>query len=152
MLCGSLDGKRVSRRMDIGVWMAEPLSCPPETISTLLINYVCVCARSLQPCPTLCHPMDWSPPGSSVHGILQAKIPEWVGLLAIFQHKIKSLKKKGTWGEYKVDATFLEGNVRCIWSKHSLLTRNPTSRNLHQRDSHMCMQKISTKRVKRVFG
>ena len=35
----------------------------------------CVCAKSLQSCPTLCDPMDCSPPGSSVHGILQAKIP-----------------------------------------------------------------------------
>ena len=31
-----------------------------------------------QPCPTLCNPMDSSPPGSSVHGILQARILEWV--------------------------------------------------------------------------
>ena len=30
--------------------------------------------KSLQSCPTLCDPMDCSPPGSSVHGILQAKI------------------------------------------------------------------------------
>ena len=29
-------------------------------------------------CPTLCNPMDCSPPGSSVHGILQARILEWV--------------------------------------------------------------------------
>ena len=28
--------------------------------------------------PTLCDPMDYSPPGSSVHGILQARILEWV--------------------------------------------------------------------------
>ena len=31
-----------------------------------------------QSCPTLCNPVDWSPPGSSVHGILQARILEWV--------------------------------------------------------------------------
>ena len=31
-----------------------------------------------QPCPTLCNPMDFSPSGSSVHGILQARILEWV--------------------------------------------------------------------------
>ena len=29
----------------------------------------------------LCHPVDCSPPGSSVHGILQARIPEWVAIL-----------------------------------------------------------------------
>ena len=30
-----------------------------------------------QSCPTLCDPMDCSPPGSSIHGILQARILEW---------------------------------------------------------------------------
>ena len=33
-----------------------------------------------QSCPTLCDPVDCSPPGSSVHGILQARILEWVAL------------------------------------------------------------------------
>ena len=35
-------------------------------------------AKSLQSCPTLCNPMDCSLPGSSVKGILQARLPEWV--------------------------------------------------------------------------
>ena len=34
-----------------------------------------------QLCSTLCNPMDCSPPGSSVHGILQARILEWVAIL-----------------------------------------------------------------------
>ena len=33
-----------------------------------------------QLCLTLCDPMDWSPPGSSVHGIFQARILEWVAI------------------------------------------------------------------------
>ena len=33
-----------------------------------------------QSCPTLCDPRDCSPPGSSVHGILQARILEWVAI------------------------------------------------------------------------
>ena len=33
-----------------------------------------------QSCLTLCDPMDYSQPGSSVHGILQARIPEWVAI------------------------------------------------------------------------
>ena len=37
-------------------------------------------AKSLQSCLTLCDPMDNSPPSSSVHGILQAKIPEYVAM------------------------------------------------------------------------
>ena len=39
------------------------------------------CAKLLQSCPTLCDPMDYSPPGSSVHGILLARILEWVAML-----------------------------------------------------------------------
>ena len=35
-----------------------------------------VCAKSLQSCPTLCDPMDYSPPGSSIHGVSQARILE----------------------------------------------------------------------------
>ena len=35
-------------------------------------------AKSLQSCPTLCDPIDGSPPGSSVPGILQARIMECV--------------------------------------------------------------------------
>ena len=35
-------------------------------------------AKSLQSCPTLCDPMDGSPPGSPVPGILQARTLEWV--------------------------------------------------------------------------
>ena len=37
-------------------------------------------AQLLQSCLTLCDPMDCSPPGSSVHGILQARVLEWVVL------------------------------------------------------------------------
>ena len=39
-----------------------------------------VCAELLQSCPTLCNHMDDSPPGSSVHGILQARVLEWVAM------------------------------------------------------------------------
>ena len=39
-----------------------------------------VAAKSLQSCPTLCDPIDGSPPGSSVPGILQARILEWVAI------------------------------------------------------------------------
>ena len=37
-------------------------------------------AKSLQLCPTLCDPIDVSPPGSSVPGILQARLLEWVDI------------------------------------------------------------------------
>ena len=34
-------------------------------------------AKSLQSCPTLCNPIDCSPPGSSIHAIFQARVLEW---------------------------------------------------------------------------
>ena len=37
-------------------------------------------AKSLQSCPTLCDPIDGSPPGSPVPGILQARTLEWVAI------------------------------------------------------------------------
>ena len=37
-------------------------------------------AKSLQSCPTLCHPIDRSPPGSPFPGILQARTLEWVAI------------------------------------------------------------------------
>ena len=39
-----------------------------------------MCAQSLQLCPTLCDPMDYSLSGSSVHVILQARILVWVAI------------------------------------------------------------------------
>ena len=58
------------------------LTChfPPEAFSDHLI-WRCVCAKSLQSCLTLCDPMDCTPPGSSVHGLLQASVLEWVAVL-----------------------------------------------------------------------
>ena len=42
--------------------------------------HVCMCAESLQSCQTRCNPTDCSPPDSSVHGILQARILEWIAI------------------------------------------------------------------------
>ena len=41
---------------------------------------MCVCVLVAQACPTLCNPTDCNPPDSSVHGILQARILEWIAI------------------------------------------------------------------------
>ena len=61
------------------VWLCDPTDCSspgfpvpsptPESESEVA-----------QPCPTLCYPVNCSPPGSSVHGIFQARILEWVAI------------------------------------------------------------------------
>ena len=45
-----------------------------------IINSVSKWALVAQSCPTVCDPMDWGSPGSSVNGILQARILEWVAI------------------------------------------------------------------------
>ena len=46
----------------------------------LMFTPPCVKVSVAQSCPTVCDPMDCSPPGSSVHGLLQARILEWAAL------------------------------------------------------------------------
>ena len=43
-------------------------------------RYTAAAAKSLQSCPTLCDPIDGSPPGSPIPGILQARTLEWVAI------------------------------------------------------------------------
>ena len=47
---------------------------------TVLLHLPAAAAKSLQSCPTLCHPIDGSPPGSPVPEILQARTLEWVAI------------------------------------------------------------------------
>ena len=59
-----------------------PWESPGKNTGVVAISFsnACMHAKSLQSCPTLCDPMDSSPPGSSVHRILQARILEWVAI------------------------------------------------------------------------
>ena len=50
-------------------------------------------AKSLQSCPTLCDPIDGSPAGSPILGILQARTQEWVAISFFVE-----LNSKGWWG------------------------------------------------------
>ena len=49
-----------------------------QQIKEGILEPLCMCTKSLQSCPTLRDPTDYSPPRSSVHRILQARILEWV--------------------------------------------------------------------------
>ena len=58
----------------------RPTLCPRVTKAKLprFPLAAAAAAKSLQSCPTLCDPIDGSPPGSPVPGILQARTLEWV--------------------------------------------------------------------------
>ena len=66
-----------------GTWVIA-IKCIPSVGSIKKgLKYLCamLCyAKSLQSCPTLCDPIDGSPPGSPVPGILQARTLEWVAI------------------------------------------------------------------------
>jgi len=68
--------------------MAEPLSYKPDILLS-------AAAKSLQSCPTLCDPIDGSPPGCPVPGILQARTLEWVAIY----FSLETNKQKTAGGE-----------------------------------------------------
>ena len=53
---------------------------PPSSNPAGYKGHACVCTKSFQSHPTLCDPIECSPPGSSVHGTLQARILEWISV------------------------------------------------------------------------
>ena len=61
--------------------LIEEISFKPENFPDVRYEVAAVAAaKSLQSCPILCDPIDSSPPGSAVPGILQARTLEWVAI------------------------------------------------------------------------
>ena len=54
--------------------------CRSRALSQIITIKLCVGVLVTQLCPTLCNSMNYSPPGFPVHGILQARILEWVAI------------------------------------------------------------------------
>ena len=78
---------RVSANDSEGTWLHRPspavaLASSPSSPALRRALCVSVRATSLQSRPIPCNPVDRSLPGSSVHGILQARILEWVAMLS----------------------------------------------------------------------
>ena len=111
MLCGSLDRRQLWRRMDTCICMTESLCCSLEPI-TLLICYEMKWSEITQSCLTLCDPMDCSLQGSSVPGILQAGILEWV---AISFSRRSSQPRDRTW------VSHIAGRCFIIWATREVL-------------------------------
>ena len=88
-----------------------------------MITLSCVCAKSLPSCPTLCNPVSCSPPGSSAHGISQARILEWV---AMPSSRGSSRPKD------------LMSYVSCIWQVGSLSLAPPKQHVIPYTTSNFC--------------
>ena len=79
---GVLTRNHIEWHLNLGLQASRTVrnKCPflkPLSPGYLLCVHVCILSQS---CPTLCHPMDCSPPGSSVHGIFQAIVLEWIAI------------------------------------------------------------------------
>ena len=78
-------------------WFTYCWSLPWRILSTTLLACAAAAAKSLQSYPTLCDPIDDSPPGSPVPGILQARTLEWVAISFSnawqWKVKVKSLSR-----------------------------------------------------------
>jgi len=59
---------------------ANHRQCNPYQATNGILHRTAAAAKSLQSCPTLCDPIDGSPPGSPVPGILQTRTLEWVAI------------------------------------------------------------------------
>ena len=83
-LCVEETGVGSTRRMGIPLQTPQPPTLRTNTKKTCaqhLLWSPCVLKMSVdQSYPTLCDPVDCSPPGSSVLGLLQARLPEWVAM------------------------------------------------------------------------
>ena len=103
-------------------------------------------AKSLQLCPTLCNPIDGSPPGSPIPGILQARTLEWVAISFSnawkWKVKVKSLSRVLTLSDpmdCSPPGSSVHGNSQNnqavsdhLWIQQS--HRNETSKNLRKRE------------------
>ena len=71
--CPPFKGKGVSFRFPHGNTLVADTLTPQKTAAAAAAN-------SLQSCPTLCDPIEGSPPGPAIPGILQARTLEWVAI------------------------------------------------------------------------
>ena len=78
-------------------------------IYSICLHCAAAAAKSLQSCPTLCDPIDGSPPGSPVPGILQARTLEWV-----------AISFSNAW-KWKVKVKSLSLHCRCLHFLHYFL-------------------------------
>ena len=100
----------------------RPVATPPktncnnqkcyQTFSNVPCVCVCVCVLVAQLCPTLCDLMDCSTPDSSVHGLLQASILEWVAI---------PFSKGSSWPRDWTQVSCTAGRFFMVWATREAL-------------------------------
>ena len=84
-----------------------------EALCVCVCVCVCMCVLVAQPCPTIFNSMDCSLPGSSVHGILQVRILEWVTI---------PFSSGSSWPRDQTQVSCITGTFFTIWAIREALT------------------------------
>ena len=79
---GRVPIQKPRRDLTMPSWISQILLYPKKLSMCWIkdLNVRLCVAKELHSCPTLCDPMDYCPPGSSVHGILHTRLLEWVAV------------------------------------------------------------------------
>ena len=77
------------------------------TLNTVSCSRVVSESEVSQSCPTLCDPIDCSLPGSSVHGIFQARVLEWVAI---------SFSRRSSWPRDRTQVSYIVGRRFTVWA------------------------------------
>ena len=96
-------------RVHMPQWGSKiPHATTKTQLSQINKQVLCMCVVLVaQSCPTLCNPMDYSPPGSSVHGILQERILEWVAF---------PFSRGSSWPRDQTWVSCIAGRFFTIWA------------------------------------
>ena len=103
------------KKKKVGLYQTKNLCKEKKTINKMkmqpmesgktFVNYI---SNSVsQSCLTLCNPMDCSPPGSPVHGILQARLLEWVAI---------PFSRGSSWPRDQIQVSHIAGRFFIIWA------------------------------------
>ena len=103
----------------ISSFTLQPWNPPTPSLKGECCAVQCLVAHS---CPTLCHLMDYSPPGSSIHGILQATILEWLAIP--FSRGSSQLRDQ-------TQVSCIAGRFFTVWATREALIRKLTPSNVH---------------------
>ena len=110
----------------------------PNLMNHRQLQALLACVLSHFSCVRLCNPMDCSPPGSSVHGILQARIQEWVAVPSSKGSSHRGIKPTSLMSPAMARGLFI---TRATWEAQVMSHRQLGALGLHETGSDLSVQR-----------